>query len=300
MTKPSFGVIVGRFQVHELHDGHMELIRTVRGLHNRVIIFLGVSPVLASRRNPLDFITRKRMIQAAFPDVTVLSMPDMVSDDAWSKELDKRIKEVAGIGEVTLYGGRDSFVPVYTGEFKPIELPLHIHKSGEDVRAEVSSTVMASPDFRAGVIYAATNQYPKVVTCVDIAILSNSGKLLLARKPHEKLWRFVGGHAYVNSTSFEDDAYREVQEETGLTLDAGLSYLGSFNIEDWRYKKEIDRVRTIFYIGYNTFGAAQAKDDIDEVHWFDKYEWMKKEFINNIESCHKILFNRLLDRMEIR
>lgn len=30
MNKPSYGVIVGRFQCHELHDGHLELFRIVQ------------------------------------------------------------------------------------------------------------------------------------------------------------------------------------------------------------------------------------------------------------------------------
>jgi bifunctional NMN adenylyltransferase/nudix hydrolase len=209
MIKPSFGIIVGRFQVHELHDGHIELIQTVRGLHNRVIVFLGVAPAIGTRRNPLDFITRKKLIQASFPDVTVCPLPDMVTDEAWSRELDHRIAEIAPFGEITLYGGRDSFVPHYSGKYKPMELPLKIQKSGEEVRAELGGTVMASPDFRAGVIYSTANQYPRVITTVDIAILSNSGKLLLGRKKDEKGWRFIGGHADPKSDRFEQDAYRE-------------------------------------------------------------------------------------------
>lgn len=295
---PSFGIIVGRFQVHELHDGHMELIRAVRGLHNRVVIFLGVSPVLASQRNPLDFVTRKRMIQAAFPDVTVLQMPDMASDAAWSKELDKRIKEIVGSGTATLYGGRDSFVPVYTGNYKPLELPLTIKKSGEEVRAEISGQVMASSDFRAGVIYATTNQYPKVITTVDIAVLSQTDKLLLARKENEKLWRFVGGHADPRYTTFEEDAIREVMEETGLAVES-LNYVGSAYIADWRYGKEVDKIKTIFYIGRNYSGVAQAKDDIQEVCWFAADDWMKDGFTQGtIERCHWPLHKMLLKYME--
>src|SRR5271168_4896077 len=106
MNKPSYGVIVGRFQVNDLHDGHMELFREVRGRHNRVIVFIGIAPTDITRSNPLDFETRKRMIQSKFPEFTVLPILDVNSVEFWSQSLDKRISEVADFGDVTLYGGR--------------------------------------------------------------------------------------------------------------------------------------------------------------------------------------------------
>ncbi len=44
--KPSYGVIVGRFQVNDLHDGHMELFRQVRSRHKTVVVFIGVHPTM--------------------------------------------------------------------------------------------------------------------------------------------------------------------------------------------------------------------------------------------------------------
>ena len=52
------GVIVGRFQVNELHAAHRELIDTVIGNHKKVLIFLGLSPVRVTRHNPLDFTSK--------------------------------------------------------------------------------------------------------------------------------------------------------------------------------------------------------------------------------------------------
>ena len=49
------GVIIGRFQVHELHLAHMALIETVLQNHTKVILFLGTSTAIATRKNPLDF-----------------------------------------------------------------------------------------------------------------------------------------------------------------------------------------------------------------------------------------------------
>jgi bifunctional NMN adenylyltransferase/nudix hydrolase len=61
------GVIVGRFQVPELHDAHKDLIETVCDKHDKVIIFLGLSPLMVTRENPLDFESRKQMILESSP-----------------------------------------------------------------------------------------------------------------------------------------------------------------------------------------------------------------------------------------
>ena len=86
------GVIIGRFQVPELHSAHIELIESVRSYHQKVIIFLGVSPLLVTANNPLDFESRKQMILEKYPDVNVLYIKDIVNDSVWSKRLDEQIR----------------------------------------------------------------------------------------------------------------------------------------------------------------------------------------------------------------
>ena len=36
------GVVVARFQIHELHEGHHHVIKQVTGNHKKTIIFLGL------------------------------------------------------------------------------------------------------------------------------------------------------------------------------------------------------------------------------------------------------------------
>ena len=60
------GVIIGRFQTPELHSEHIKLIQYVLDRHEKVILFLGVSPTLANKKHPMDFITRKYMIEEQF------------------------------------------------------------------------------------------------------------------------------------------------------------------------------------------------------------------------------------------
>ena len=112
------GIIVGRFHVDELHQAHRKLIDMVVKNHGRVAIVLGVAPFTGTKRNPLDFQTRQLMINAAYPNVVVIPIMDVRTNEDWSKSLDARIREVFPKGSVLLYGGRDSFIRQYSGKFK--------------------------------------------------------------------------------------------------------------------------------------------------------------------------------------
>jgi len=272
--KPSYGVIVGRFQVNDLHDGHMELFRQVRIRHSGVIVFIGVHPAGLTKDNPLDFATRKAMIQAKFPEFTVLPLMDTRNDESWSDSLDDAIHAAtSGPADVTLYGGRDSFVPHYKGRYTPIELSLSIETqrvSGTMLREAVSNQVVESSEFRAGMIYAAAHLWPVLLATVDIAIFTTDYKqILLGRKESDPVgkYRFIGGHAEKASKTYEDDARKEVSEET--TLDAHrMQYIGSAIIPDWRYSTPDRGVKTLFFATTVMSQGAVAKDDICEVRWF--------------------------------
>src|ERR1700739_1359102 len=177
MQKPSYGVLVARCQVPELHEGHLWLFNEVKARHERVIIFLGVKPIGSTYKNPLDFETRRGRVQAAFPTFTGLPLPDLPTDAAWSNVLDARIRELADYGDVTLYGSRDSFASHYSGAFKPIELTMPHdlrNNNGTEIRATVTNQVRASADFRAGVIHAITNKRPVTLAAVDVVITQKS------------------------------------------------------------------------------------------------------------------------------
>ena len=58
------GVIVGRFQVPNIHDGHKALFDEVAARHERLIIFVGVHPFPATKSCPLDYATRAFMLSA--------------------------------------------------------------------------------------------------------------------------------------------------------------------------------------------------------------------------------------------
>lgn len=267
------GVIVGRFQVHELHEGHKELINYVVNRHNKVIVFLGTSNCFGTSSNPLDIPSRQLMFSESFPNVFTSYIVDQRYNKDWSDILDQKINELKTPAQsVVLYGSRDSFIPHYEGKYPTIELvPEKDQKnwSGTEIREKIKSTVEPSKDFRAGVIYQSANNYPRVIPTVDIACLNeDETKVLMIKKINENKWRFPGGFAETKSDSYEIDAIRELQEETGVTGD-DLTYLGSYNINDWRYRSEKDKIRTCFYSCKYIFGPVKSGDDASHAEFVD-------------------------------
>ena len=274
----SIGALVGRFQVHELHDAHHYLIKQVVDNQKKVILFLGVTKTSSTKKNPLDFETRKRMIQKHYPEVTILALPDFGDDKRWAQEMDKRIREVYPIGDVLMYGGRDSFIPYYKkggGQFDCKELDQYTFVSGTEVRKMVSEQVKDSSDFRAGVIYQSYNQYPKVHPCVDIAPFNEDGtKVLLAKKPFEDGWRFIGGFAHPKDSSYEVTAKRKFMDEAGPAEIGDIKYITSLRVDDWRYRSEEDKITTILFKCKFMFGRIEPSQEISELRWFD-LKWIR-------------------------
>jgi bifunctional NMN adenylyltransferase/nudix hydrolase len=231
------------------------------------------------------------MILQRFPDVNVLYIKDEASDDVWSKKLDAQVEDLLGANQTALlYGSRDSFIPHYKGNLKVVELEPNRIISGTELRKEASNRVKASPDFRHGVIWGVNNQYPSCMPTVDVAIVDTvSRRVLMAKKPSEKSYRFVGGFASPKSLSYEADAKREASEETGLEI-GEPEYVGSALVDDWRYRKENNKIKTMFFVSRYIFGGPQANDDISEVRWFD----LKTINDNDIVSEHRPLLTMFL------
>ena len=296
--KSEVGVVVGRFQTPELHGPHIDLIRSVIDNHDKVIIFLGLSPLKATFNNPLDFESRKGMIAEKFPEAIILYIKDQRSDEVWSKMLDEMIKDNIGPRHVpTLYGGRDSFILHYKGRYKTEELESDRIVSATEIREKISAKVKHTADWRAGVVWATQNTFPSVMATIDIAILNDDeSECLFGRKEHESHYRFIGGFSDpVSDKMYEQTVKREVAEETGLEISDPI-YIGSSFIDDWRYRYEKDKIITLFFKCRKVFGAVQANDDIVEARW------LPITGTNNTRSMlgvpHQHLYDMLLSDLE--
>lgn len=134
--------------------------------------------------------------------------------------------------------------------------------------------------------------WPTSFSTVDIAVVDEQRKfILLGRKPGKDYWVFPGGFTDPSSETDEEDAVRELFEETNLKISKErLQYLGNFKIDDLRYKGTPHGIRTHFFLtfedSYRIF--PEAGDDLEEVRWFT-FEQADKE----IGIRHKILLETL-------
>ena len=288
------GVIVGRFQVPELHEGHRRLIEYVKAHHDTVLVLLGVSQVVGSKRNPLDFPTRQKMIQETFSDVLVAPLPDMPTDESWSDNLDSLCRLVCPVGEIRLFGGRDSFIPHYHGQFKTVDVELGFSPSGTAVREIAANKIRISSDFRAGVIYSALNQYQRVFPTVDVAIIRD-GQILLGRKKNHDRFCFPGGFVDPRDETLEDAAIREALEETSVFC-RSMKYVGSLRSADWRYQHPDDgSIVTSLFVSLSNQNHARANDDLDSLQWFPFHSFPADRLVD----AHKPLMMLLHERVQI-
>lgn len=287
------GVIVGRFQIDKLHQGHINLIEQVCLKHSKVIIFLGIANTLVTKKNPLDFVTRKIMILEKYPNITVLPLKDMRSDEEWSRVIDIKIKEIYPIDPVILYGSRDSFIPYYKGQYKTIEFTENFYISATKIRDTISDEIKSTSDFRSGVIYAAYHQYPIVHPTVDILIIRNN-EILLAKKPNELKFRFIGGFVDTTDKTLELAAKREVYEEAKLEIDE-LMYITSMQVDDWRYRNEDAKIMTTLYSAKYIFGRPEASDDISELRFFHIDNLRLSDIVEEHRELMKIAINKIFN-----
>jgi bifunctional NMN adenylyltransferase/nudix hydrolase len=178
-----------------------------------------------------------------------------------------------------------------------VELALPTQSvSGTDIRKDVSNKVIESSEFRAGMIYALHHLWPVLLPCVDIAIFNQDyTQVLLGRKPGEKEFRFVGGHAEKKHGSYEIGARYEVLEEA--TVEPGaMQYIGSAVIDDWRYRTVDRGIMTAFFATTVSNQASHPNDDIVETRWFDVDKLKQSDFVDTHHILYKMMMAWLVKR----
>jgi len=303
--KRGVGVIIARFQTAKPHAAHRALYDYVAKRHGLVVYVIGVSPTRGTKRDPLDFESRRQLVNSEFPNAGVVAMPDHGSDRVWSANLDKTLtktfRQCLGrqfkLNQVTLYGGRDSFIPHYYGGLKTHVVRLQMPDAATTLRDAIGKAPpIASEEFRRGVIYSSQKQFPRVFQCVDIAVTRRNayGKgprlILLGRKHKHDLLRFPGGFVDPTDDSLEYAAKRELGEEApNISVEGDLDFVTSQLVDDWRYR-DTDRIMTALFHGEYTFGNSVAGDDLTFVGWFPLNEKTRKQMF----KPHALLFTKLL------
>lgn len=293
------GVVVGRFQVPQLTDGHKEILDYCLSKgHEKNILFLGVPPtdVRCTKKNPIPFAARRQMIEEEYPGKFIICyIKDVTTDEQWSRNLDAAILDMTeGEHDVILYGSRDSFINHYRGKFKTEEYHQRVLVSGTMIRESAAKTGDTSYGFRLGCVYATQKSWTNFYPTVDCAIATNwvMDKFIMAKKSGETKLRFVGGFWDSKDNSIEDAAIREANEETGLKCKIH-SYIGSTRIDDPRYRNEHEKIMTSFFLLIRENGMANASDDIAEVHTVNIAEVDENDVIIEHRQLLSMLKNHL-------
>jgi len=293
------GVIIGRFQTNKLHQGHRDLINFALDNHKKVIILLGMSKMPNTTKNPLDFASRKLMIQKEFPTVNILPISDTKTNEKWSEEVDKIVAIPYGEKPTVIYGSRDSFIPYYSGVNSVIELEPSETYNATNIRKEIARETLDSEDFRAGVIYSTFNHKPEIRPMVFTLVQNFKGEILLAKYKDEKYYHLLGD--FVNDTdgNFEQTSTRNLNEVTSNNINVNnFRYITSTKFTDWRHKGESTSIMsTIMLADYNFGTGYSALKDLET-------KWVKVQDLSNfygvrtkIAPEYRDIISNLIDKI---
>lgn len=288
-SRRDLGVVIARFQTHELTLAHQHLLRQVSTRVGRVLALLGCPPIVGTKRNPLEFLLRSRMVtdfwerefNGSGPELTVLPCLDCQSDAEWARRVDQTIAAVNVNGPAKIFCGPDGAGPIYqkAGGAWPVEMLDAAGAHASVTRYNIAPRY--SEDFRAGVIYGIERRFVNPFQTVDIAVCRKDEVLLAQKVEDGGFYRFVGGFVDAADKSLEAAAAREAREETGLEI-SPPRYVGSFQIQDWRYRNGPEQTLTALFRCEYLFGTARGQDDIDAVKWVPLVR--AHEFIHPIHS----------------
>lgn len=226
------GVLIGRFQVPEPHEGHVFLMKRILEVSNELLILVGSANKARSMKNPYTFLERRTAIFKVLGEgntmrVNVLPLNDyLYSDDQWMADVAATINQTLGNqkAEVTLYGhfkeGNDYLK--WFPQFKYQNIESTIETSGTELRNAHRHLLpqMVQQEYAQ---YEEDRQkfinypYPDCLqaNCGDAVVVCLGHVLLIQRE--NGTWALPGGHKH-NYENFLDCAIREMYEETNLRV----------------------------------------------------------------------------------
>jgi bifunctional NMN adenylyltransferase/nudix hydrolase len=305
--KVRVGVVVGRFQVPTLTNAHRNLLQSALKDSDILYVFVGEGHVRVDTKDPIpakivyDMVSRHVGL-ATRKRNRIEIIQDHPSNKYWSELLDKEIETFLAFDtsvndevEVVLFGGRDSFIPHYSGKFltqyvENVEDSVSGTKIREELKdanralAYVSDLLYPEHEefvheaFRAGIIHAAHTSYPISYQCVDmIAYTRKLEKVVMVEKEGHGVIQLPGGFVDVCDDSLETAALRELKEETGIVGNVAV-YESSHRIDDWRYRNRRDKIMTTLFavpIDVADLKYAKAADDVMKLHLINPVDLVK-------------------------
>ena len=169
----------------------------------------------------------------------------------------------------------------------------------------------ARKDFDDSVPYIEHPIAFRVADIIPVSIYPKTVKIviLMGRKHGFTTFQFIGG--FIDPTDFnsEHGAARELMEEANLHVDPNdLKYLGSFKVDDSRYRKTKHRLITSVYrvdVKYSNileprednFPIAPG-DDIVEVRWIELDRLRNSQAPQLVREVHLDLMSMLCDSID--
>lgn len=265
-------VVIGRFQLTELHAGHRKLLETAKTYGDHVLVLVGSAQEVATYRNPLPYDVRVENLRRSYPDFLYAPLNDNSSDHKWSEDVDDRIKGarlLTACDTVRIYHARDSFKPHYFGIYQTEEIhSLDCSASAMREMIGKSRYILSNENCQRGIIWATQQGFPQVTPTVDIACIDARWQMLLVgRKKDETQWRLPGGFVDLTDESYIDAAKRELLEECGGNLKTSDWHISnSFKIKDWRFTGNRGIMTTLVSC-FVVEGEPCAGDDLADVKW---------------------------------
>ncbi len=272
---PKTTVIYAPFQVPYLSPDHMVILQDALKEGN-VLVALPYNTLPPTLNTPYDFSERAGLIQSVFPSIICAPVLQQKYKDNYLTEFLMLSKIFFGTENIHLIIDESlakdySTVPTELSRFFDGEQAVRTLAntySGKDVDAVY---------YRLGILEALRKQYPTNYPTVDIALI-NGSEVLLGKKHKETGWRFPGGFKDRKDKSLEETAIRELGEEAfggnvqlAQKYTTKPDYIGSRNVDDWRYKDQRDGIITTFFGCFLTSSTEviKAGDDLAEVKWFN-------------------------------